>query len=360
MTRHRLFAKLLMVNLVVIVFVVGIVWLAIDYLAADYFVTLMEKYNISPAPAHAMFVDAVHRYLLWAFLGAVILALGLGGLMLRRVLAPLRRMMSISRRIAAGDYDVAVPVATRDEIGQLAAAFNRMARSLREIERLRKTMMIDVAHELRTPLTNIRGYLEALADGVLPPSGDTLATLLEETQRLAQLVEDILQLASADAARSRLRRQPVHLPTLLAAIHEELRPDFEARGIAVDLRAEDVPTLAADPRLLAQVLRNLLRNAAQYTPAGGALEIAVQAEAAGVRARFCNSGAEIAAADLPWIFERFYRGEKSRSRRLGGAGLGLAIVKELITAHGGQVGAELEDGRTCIWFTLPPTPAPGL
>jgi two-component system sensor histidine kinase BaeS len=354
--RHRLLVKLLLVNVLVIGFVVVIVWLAIDYLAADYFMTLMEKYNISPAPAHAMFLEAVHRYLLWACLGAVLLALGLGGVMLRRILAPLGRMMSISGQIAAGHYDVALPVTTRDEIGQLAAAFNRMARSLREIERLRKTMMIDVAHELRTPLTNIRGYLEALADGVLPPSRETFATLLEETQRLAQLVEDIMQLASADAARGQLSRQPVHLPTLLVAIRDELRMEFEARGIALGIRKADVPTISADPRLLAQVLRNLLRNAAQYTPAGGALEIAIHAEADVLRTRFCNSGAEIEAADLPYIFERFYRGEKSRSRMHGGAGLGLAIVKELVSAHGGQVGAEFEDGRTCIWFTLPSVP----
>jgi signal transduction histidine kinase len=354
--RHRLLVKLLLVNIVVIVFVVVLIWLAIDYLAADYFMTLMEQYHIAPAPTHAMFLAAVHRYLLWASLGAVLLALGLGGLMLRRVLAPLRRMMRTSREIAAGRFDVAVPVTTRDEIGQLARAFNRMARSLQEVERLRKTMLIDAAHELRTPLTNLRGYLEALTDGVLPPTPDTFATLQEETQRLAQLVEDILQLARADAARGHLQRRPVDLPALLRQACEAFRASLEARRIALTVRAAPTPAVPADPDLLAQVLRNLLRNAVQYTPADGTLDITLAAEDGGLRARFCNSGAEIQADDLPYLFERFYRGEKSRSRTHGGAGLGLAIVKELVQAHGGEVGAAIHDGRTCVWFTLPLTP----
>ena len=171
--KRYLILKLLAIHLIVICFAMVIVWFSIDTLAAGYFVTLMEKYNISPKPAHAMFVSAIHRYLLWAFAGAVALAVLLSFLMMRRVLAPLSRMTVISREIAEGNFGTRVPVGSRDEVGQLAQAFNQMAASLEAIERLRRTLMIDVAHELRTPLTNIRGYLEALDDRVLPFSKET-------------------------------------------------------------------------------------------------------------------------------------------------------------------------------------------
>jgi signal transduction histidine kinase len=165
--------KLLGINILTIGFVIVIMWLAIDYLAADYFMVLMKKYNISPTETHQMFLDAVHRYLIWASLGALVLVLILSFLLMKKVLGPLTRMTDITGKIASGDYSDKVSITSRDEVGQLAVAFNRMADSLQKIERLRKTMVIDVAHELRTPLTNIQGYLEALTDGVgghSPPS----------------------------------------------------------------------------------------------------------------------------------------------------------------------------------------------
>jgi len=190
--KRPIILKLLAINLVVIAFVVIVVWAAIDTLAAGYFVVLMEKYNISPEPAHAMFISAIHRYILWASLASVILAVILSFVMMRKVLAPLTRMTEISREIAAGNFAVRVPVVTEDEVGQLARAFNRMSEDLEKIENLRRNLMIDVAHELRTPLTNIRGYLEALHDGVLPPATETFTLLQSESLRIIQLVEDVL------------------------------------------------------------------------------------------------------------------------------------------------------------------------
>ena len=204
MKRH-LIVKLLAINLVVIGFVIVVVWLSINTLAAGYFVTLMEKYNISPEPAHAMFVSSIHRYLIWASLGAVVLSVVLSFLMMRKVLAPLTRMTAITKEIASGNFAVRVPTYSEDEVGQLARAFNQMAASLDQIQTLRRNLIIDVAHELRTPLTNIRGYLEALIDGVIPPSAETFGMLQEETLRLVSLTEDVLQLARADAARNDLQ-----------------------------------------------------------------------------------------------------------------------------------------------------------
>lgn len=353
MTRSLLW-KLLGVHVLVIVFVILVVWLAVNYLAAGYFVTLMEKYHISPTSSHQMFVSSVHRYLIWASAAAMLLAMGLSFLLVRRVLDPLTQMTTIARRIASGDYSGGSLMATRDEVGQLAMAFNRMTESLRQIEQLRKTMMIDVAHELRTPLTNIQGYLEALMDGVVAPSRETFGLLLEETMRLVHLVEDILRLARADAARADLNRVEVDLSALIAQGLESFRPRFDSKGIRVEpLLIERADRLGADPEKLSQVVTNLLQNAWQYTPVGGTFRVYTESFPGEIKVVFANTAGELDEKDLPFIFERFYRGEKSRSREHGGAGIGLAIVKELVEAHNGHVGAETAGNEIRIWFTLP-------
>jgi signal transduction histidine kinase len=360
--KRRLIFKLLGIHLLVIAFTMAVMWLVIDTLAAGYFVTLMEKYHISPEPAHAMFLNAVHRYLIWACLAALLLAVVLSFFLLRRVLAPLTRMTQITQEIAAGNFSVRVPAGRRDEIGRLARAFNRMAESLKEIESLRRSLMIDVAHELRTPLTNIRGYLEALNDGVLPPSKATFAMLQEETLRLVQLVEDVLRLARADAARQRLELKSVDLCRAVRRVVEALEHEWRRKKLRLDLQLPpEGVRVPADPDRIARVLRNLADNAARYTPPAGLVRIAIQVDADAVRIDFVNSVDQLGPEDLPYIFERFYRGEKSRSRRHGGAGIGLAIVKQLVEAHGGEVGAALENGRIRIHLSLPrPSAAPSL
>ena len=352
--KRYLIVKLLAVNLVVVGFAVAVVWLAIDTLAASYFVTLMEKYHISPGPAHAMFVDAVHRYLIWALAGAIGLAVLLSFVMNRRILGPLTRMNAITREIAAGEFSARVPVATADEVGQLARAFNRMAENLEKIERLRRSLMIDVAHELRTPLTNIRGYLEALNDGVLPPAPETLSLLQDETLRLVQLVEDVLALARADAASGQLQPTAVDLKEMVENSMATFTPAIIKKSLAVSLDASPTPeTILADRNRLARVLRNLTDNAVQYAPAGTPVNIAIATESDSVRVDYANTAGDVLPDDLPYLFERFYRGEKSRSRHHGGAGIGLSIVKELVEAHGGKVHARLANGIIHIGFTLP-------
>jgi two-component system sensor histidine kinase BaeS len=320
--------------------------------------TLMEKYNISPTSSHQMFLSAVHRYLVWASLGALVLSVAFSFLLMRRILHPLTQMTEITSKIASGDYSASVPVKSRDEVGRLALAFNHMAESLQEIEQLRKTMMIDVAHELRTPLTNIRGYLEALTDGVLSPSEETFELLQEETFRLAQLVEDILRLAKADAAKAGLRKVEIDIIDLITQMLESFRSQLEEKELRLETHfADGEKSLWADPHHLSQVLNNLLQNSWQYTPPGGALTVSTELTPRAIRVVFTNTAGEIAQEDLPFIFERFYRGEKSRSREHGGAGIGLAIVKELVEAHGGSVGAELLNGTIQIWFELPMDPS---
>ena len=355
--RRYLILKLLAITMVVIIFVVVVVWLAIDTLAASYFVTLMEKYHISPEPAHAMFIDAVHRYLLWAFTGAVLLAVTLSYVLMRKVLTPLTRMTGITRDIAAGDFSARVPAGSRDEVGQLARAFNRMAADLDKLENLRRKLMIDVAHELRTPLTNIRGYLEAIDDGVLPSSPETIALLQSEALRLASLVEDVLQLAKADAARGRLRIEPIDARQAIETAVESFRPEFDRKAIAVKVTAPpETLTMWADRNAVARILRNLTDNAVRYTPPGASVAIDLAAVDNHTVFRFSNPAGELLPEDLPFLFERFYRGEKSRSREHGGAGIGLALVKELVEAHNGTVSAKLTGGRICFRIALPTLP----
>jgi signal transduction histidine kinase len=353
--KQRLIWKLLLVNVVpVIAVVVLTIWWAIDRLAADYFMVLMDQYMVEPVETHRAFLTAIHHYLLWASLAGLLLALLLSYLLTRRVLRPLSEMVMATRQVASGNFATRVEVTANDEVGELGGAFNRMADSLERLERLRKTMVADVAHELRTPLTNLRGYLEGLSDGVLPPEKKTFAMLQQENLRLVNLVEDLQQLARADAADAFLDKRPLELAELLGEILTLYRTNFEERQIAVTCEiSASRTTVCADRDKLLQALRNLLENAWKYTPTGGRLTVKADAEDAGIKVSFANSGAPIAAGDLPFIFERFYRADRSRSREAGGAGLGLAIVKQLIEAHGGKVGAESDTEQTSIWFWLP-------
>ncbi len=350
----RLLWKLLAINIPVVAGVILVLWLAIDYLAADYFAVLMEEYHVSPNDAHAIFLNAVHRYLLGATLSAFALAGALSFLLTRKVLRPLLQMMEVTRRLSEGDYSARVQVRSRDEVGRLGAAFNRMADNLERIERLRKTMVADAAHELRTPLTNIRGYLEALHEGVVAPSKETFAMLHSEMLRLVKLSEDLLSLARADAAKLDLHPQRFSLRELVDEVLEVNRLRFRAKELAARVGfAEGADEVLADRDKLLQAVRNLVDNAWQYTPQGGRFEVSGERVPEGVRVTFTNTGEGIAEGDIPFIFERFYRVDKSRSREHGGAGIGLSIVKELIEAHEGKVGAASADGETRVWFTLP-------
>lgn len=353
--RNRLLWKILAINLPVIALVILVVWVAIDVLAANYFSELMQRYKIEPSETHAMFVDSVHNYLINASIIAAVLAALLSFLLTRTVLRPLSQMTDITKSVASGDYSVRVEVRSQDEVGQLGHAFNRMADNLEQVEQLRRTMVVDLAHELRTPLTSLRGYLEAMDDGVVEPTTETLGILQDEIMRLVRLVESLNQLTKADAARAFLQRQQVDLSDLIRQALELDRFQFGSRDIAVETGLPDEPVVVnGDRDKLFQVLRNLTQNAWQYTPAGGVVRVDASVDGGGVIVGFANDGGGLSEEMIPLIFERFYRGEKSRSRESGGAGIGLAIVKELVEAHGGTVGAELQgDGEVRFWFRLP-------
>jgi two-component system sensor histidine kinase BaeS len=353
--RQRLLWKLLIGHIVPVFAIIAlVVWRAVDRSAADYYKVLADRYRIAPDEAHRLFLETIHHDLMWGALTALALTLLLTYLLTRWVLRPLFQMTAITRKVAAGNFSERVNVVSRYEVGQLANAFNDMADDLEKIERLRKNMVADIAHELRTPLTNLRGYLEGMSDAVIPPSRENFQMLEQEVLRLVNLVEDLQQLARADAAKAFLDLQEISLNELLGQIMDLYRPNFQDKEIEVHWHLEPgSDTVTADRDKLLQAIRNLADNAWKYTPRRGVVTITTQRTQSGIKTVFANSGAVIAEKDVPFLFERFFRADRSRSRDAGGAGIGLAIVKELIEAHGGTVGAESDETGTRVWFNLP-------
>lgn len=289
--------------------------------------------------------------------GAILLILGLS----RRILSPVDALTQAVRRMESGDLSQRVDIQSNDEIGELAHAFNAMAARLERLEKVRRNMVSDVAHELRTPLTNIRGYLEALQDGVLSPERPVIDSLHEEAMLLNRLIEDLQELSLAEAGQLSLSRQPTDLLPLVNQALDALRPRAEPEGVSLAVEAAEarLPLVDVDVERVGQVLRNLLTNSLRHTPPGGSIVVRVEFESPWVVVSVCDTGSGIAEADMPYIFERFYRASKSRSRATGGAGLGLAIVKQLVEAHGGQITVQSTVGQGATFrFELPVAVSP--
>jgi signal transduction histidine kinase len=311
-------------------------------------------------PGESQMVDrarmrrAVSSGLAWALAIGGVLAIGLILTLSRTVLRPVRDLTSAARRMERGDLSARVVTGARDEIGQLARSFNAMADALARQETLRRNLVSDVAHELRTPLTNLRCQLEALEDGLAQPDAATIRSLREETLLLARLVEDLQQLSLAEAGVLRLTLEPLAPADLVESALSASRPAAAIAGVSLASQVAELPPVLADRERVAQVLRNLLTNALQHTPAGGSVTLEARPVDGAVEFAVRDTGPGIPAEHLPLIFERFHRVDPSRARATGGAGLGLAIVRRLVEAHGGTVRVESEAGRGSIFaFTLP-------
>jgi len=289
---------------------------------------------------------------------ALAVAVGLGLVIARRLTAPLRLMRAAALRMARGSYGERVPVASRDELGELASALNALAASLERAETLRQTMVADLAHELRTPLATIRATVEALRDGIMEPTPATLTALSDETLRISRLVGDLQELALLEAGRLTIDARPVDLGRVLERVLAVREPDLAAKKLRVD-RA--VPPggawVVADPDRATQILHNLLDNALKYTPEGGRIAVEMWIEEGLLFTRVSDTGPGIDPGELPLVFERFYRSDKARSRGTGGVGLGLTITRKLVEAHGGTIVARSRPGRgTAFIFSLPVAP----
>jgi signal transduction histidine kinase len=290
------------------------------------------------------FLDRVRTSLLWAGLGAVVLSLLLGVALSRLLTAPLARLTRAAQAVAGGDLTQRVEVRSRDEIGEVGQAFNEMAESLAKAETLRKNLIADISHELRTPLTVVQGDLQAILDGVYPLEMAQVASLYDETRLLTRLVDDLHDLALADAGQLRIERLPVDLAELARAAVGQFTPLAEAANVSLSVEAGGAAFVLGDADRLSQVLRNLLSNALRHTPPGGQVVVRVRPAGDHVAFQVADTGSGISPDDLPHVFDRFYRGDRRASRRGGGAGLGLAIARQLIVSHGGEIRVDSELG----------------
>lgn len=301
------------------------------------------------------FLNSVSHSLLTGVFLAGLIALILALTFSYTLIKPIKRMTAVARRMEGGDLSQRLTVKKRDELGELAHALNTMATGLQRSEHLRRNMIHDIAHELRTPLTNIRGYLEALEDQVVEPTPAIISSLYEESSLLTRLVADLQELSLAEAGQLCLARRPLFLRESILKAVQMVRLQAEQKQIElqVELPAA-LPQVEADPERVAQVLRNLLANALTHTPAGGIITVNAVNDEDAITISVRDSGCGIEAQHLPYIFERFYRADPSRTRTTGGSGLGLAIVKQVVQAHNGQVHVESQTGRgSCFSFTLP-------
>jgi two-component system sensor histidine kinase BaeS len=334
---------------------VGLIILAVGVtvVGADVFTALMVEAGDSADHAREMYDDSVTGVVAAAVLVAAVASIVLAIVMARMLARPLELVGRAARRVAEGDYAARVPRDGPDEIASLADSFNQMAGSLERQEQMRRDFIANAAHELRTPLTNLQGYLEGLRDGVIAADRATYESLLDEAERLVRLSRSLDALAEGDASTAVAGIEDIDLASAVRAALELAQPTLDRAGLDVTVDMPDRLPVRANADHLAQVLANLISNAARYTPSGGTVAVRAERRPGDVLVAITNTGETIPPDDLERVFERFYRVEKSRDRARGGAGIGLAIVKQLVEAAGGRVGAESRDGQTRFWFSLP-------
>jgi len=286
----------------------------------------------------ADFIQEVTFFLLQIALAVGLLGLIFGVLVSRSLAAPLNRLAAAARAIGARNLDYRVPVQGSAEVCEVAESFNKMAADLQSAESLRRNLLADVAHELRTPLTVLQGNLQAILDDVYALDKSEVARLHDQTHHLHRLVNDLHELAQAEAQQLPLHKQTVDPGSLTREAVDFFGPVAEEKGVALKLDVSgEAPPMQGDRARLMQVLQNLLNNALRHTQSGGEIVVSVAAQVGGVEIAVRDTGEGIEAEDLPHIFERFYRSGKARDRDSGGTGLGLAIVRALVQAHGGRI-----------------------
>jgi signal transduction histidine kinase len=282
-------------------------------------------------------------------------ALAAGAILVTGLLRPVRELTEASRGLARGDLTRRVPVRSQDEIGELAAAFNQMAGNLEQSEQVRRAMTADIAHELRTPLAVLQANVEALADGVYPPTADNFAPVLDQARLLNRLIEDLRTLALADAGQLELLPVPTALLPLASRVVEGYGQQAQQAGVALSVEGQGATALV-DPMRFEQILGNLLTNAIRHTGRGRRVRVQVGGgESAGkAEVTVADEGAGIPDEALPRVFERFYRVDTSRSRAEGGTGLGLAIARQLTLIQGGEIRvANRPEGGAAFTLSFP-------
>ncbi|MCO5199894.1 MAG: ATP-binding protein [Anaerolineae bacterium] len=306
--------------------------------------------------AGQQFLDTVNAAIRWAGVLAVAVALVLAIVLARYLTRPLRQLSEAAQQLAAGDLAQQVPVRSADELGELAANFNQMARALDSAEKQRRQLLADTAHDLRTPISVIQSHLEAMLDGVFPATPENLGVIHEETVLLSRLVNDVRTLSLAEAGQLPLDLQPLDLGAAAEQAVAAFQPLAEADGIVLTLQREPVGLVSADAARMQQVFANLLANALRHAPQGKsempAVAVHVWQQHDAVHVAISDNGPGLSAEQQQHVFDRFWRSDHARNRSNGGSGLGLAIVHGVIIAHGGDitVASELGHGARFSFF----------
>jgi two-component system, OmpR family, sensor histidine kinase BaeS len=368
--RTSLYWRLLISYLLVVGVTALTLYLASDALAPSFFDWHLEHMGWSAVMPRGMMPDleatlggaharAMQQAVLWGVLAATVVAGALSLFIAGRITSPLRQMQRASRRIAAGRYHERLVVATSDEIGDLASAFNDMARSLADTEARRVELLADVAHEFRTPLSSLYGYLEGIEDGHFAASPETMRACQRQVRRLEHLVDDLSLLSRVEAGQVRLAPAVADVGRLMEQAAAALLPEATSKGVTLRVEHPPAPLLVyADAQRTGQVLTNLLANALRHTPQGGDVRVLAHGRHDPTRevvVEVIDTGEGIPMEAIAHVFTRFYRGDKARGRDTGGgSGIGLTIAKHFVEAQGGRIGVESAPGAgSRFWFTLP-------
>ncbi len=305
-----------------------------------------------PGTPEQAFLDRIETAIWGGAVGATLVALLIGMLLARTLARPLRELTAATRVVAAGKLGHQVQVRSKDELGELARSFNEMSRDLAEANQQRRQMTADIAHDLRTPLSILLGYTEALSDGKLAATPEIHRVMHAEAQHLSHLIDDLRTLSLADAGELALNWQSCWPYDILARTAAAYQGQAGEKNVSLIVRAgRELPAVEVDPERMAQVLSNLVSNALRYTPAGGQITLSAGGAADEVTLQVADTGRGIAAEDLPYIFNRFYRADQSRQQQNGESGLGLAIAKSMVEAQRGTIGVESSPGQGTV-FTI--------
>lgn len=307
--------------------------------------------------ADLAFINNMNRLLIGIGAFSLILSIFFGTVMAEKLSTPIARVITTAQMIAKGYYDDRVTeTSSTKEIAQLTETINHLAETLEQQERLRKRLTADVAHELRTPLATLQSHMEAMIDGIWQPDPERLKSCHEEIVRLGRLVGDLEKLAKYESENLVLTKTSFDVSELARHLIQNFEKEFAEKGVSLQLTgAKEIIT--ADKDKISQVFVNLLSNALKYTPSGGTVQVSVQGNAQATEIRVKDNGVGIAPEDLPYIFERFYRADKSRNRLTGGAGIGLTITKAIVDAHKGTIKVESQVNKgTEFVITLPKQP----
>ena len=369
---NRLSVKLTLLFVAIALVAVGVVGFWVNSAVQTEFNSYYQQIpRIGPGPGglgpgrmmgvlEQTFLNAFRNSLWLAALAAILVAVVLGLVFSRIVASPIKRLTASAKSVANGDFSQRVQPKSRDEVGELSAAFNSMAEQLERKERNRRQLLADIAHELRTPLSIIQGNLEAWLDGVITPTPEHIATAYDEAILLSRLITDLRELSLAEAGQLKLSQSATTVDEIVNAEISSIETRAREKQISISSELpSSLPSVFIDKDRIRQVLHNLLDNAFHYTPAGGRIKIGASSVSPGwVTMLVSDSGIGISSEDLPNIFNHFYKADKSRQRGHGGSGIGLAIVKQLVEAHGGKAWVESEVGKgTTFHFTLPTVPS---